>query len=180
MVIEKKEGKAPEAFYYFLTLCIGLLLLTVLIANQIFDYYSHLDLEHKSLVDKARKDAEYVKISMENLISVAGSGAVHLDEYIDALNTQDFMHVRTVHSESLNAQYKFDDEEQAEHELEVKALQDGKPYSWETDDFFINALPMVASKPCQVCHATAEDLTKPVPIGYTIALIEVKVPTTAV
>ncbi len=97
---------------------------------------------------EAKKDAEYVKISMDNLISVAGSGGVHLDEYVDALNQQDFIHVRNVHSESLNAQYDFDNKEQPEHELEVKALQEGKSYSWETEDFFVNAIPMIASKPC--------------------------------
>ncbi len=175
-MLKRKKG-SPEAFYYFLILLVGLSLLTIHITSQIWDHYSHVDDEYQEFIAKAKKDAQYVKISMENLIAVAGSGAVHLDEYVKALNQQEFMLVRTVHSASLNAQYDFDKKEQPEHELEVKALQDGKQYSWETEDFFVNALPMVASKPCQVCPATVEDLTKPVPIGYTIAVIEVKVPT---
>jgi hypothetical protein len=177
MVVEKKESKAPEAFYYFLILFVGLVLLAAHITSQVWDYYTHLDQEHQSYLTEAKKDAEYIKISMDNLISVAGSGGVHLDEYVEALNQQDFIHVRNVHSESLNAQYNFDMKEQPEHELEEKALQDGKQYSWETEDFFMFAIPMTASKDCVVCHATAEDLTKPIPIGSTISLIEVKVPT---
>ena len=120
--VEKKK-RSPEAFYYFLILLVGLSLLTIHIVSQIWDHYSHVDDEYQEFIAKAKKDAEYVKISMENLIAVAGSGGVHLDEYVKALNQQDFMLVRTVHSESLNAQYDFDKKNNLNMSLKLRPFR---------------------------------------------------------
>lgn len=174
---KKKKITSPEGFYYALLLGTGLILFLALILNQVWEYQDLLRHAHDKTVTRAKRSAENVKISMEKLITTSGDGGMHLDAYTKALNSENFMRVRLIHNKSVDAQYGFEKSEQPEYPQEIESLKDGKSRNWETEDFFVNIVPLIVDQSCQKCHFTPEsDFKEPAPIGHVLSLIEVKIP----
>ncbi len=170
-----REGLKKPAYIIHLT-AIGLLLMSAIIATEIWEYYDnrkHLLISAKL---EARRDAEYLRDTLLKLILSSEEGGAIIDAYVDALNVKEENQVRLIHSESINVEYGMEPDEFPVNEEEKLSLMDGEPRGWETEDYFISLSVFRAIKECQACHHLSGKPDEPVPVGYILGLLEVTHP----
>ncbi|VAX22491.1 hypothetical protein MNBD_NITROSPINAE04-1140 [hydrothermal vent metagenome] len=158
---------------------IGLLLLTALIASQLWEYQTAVQLATEQSETEARQTAEYIRVSVMEIASTSVEGGGALDPFLDRLSKRPGISVRVIHSEAINAEFGVESYEKPANAMEKAALLDGKPRHWQTDNFFFQAIPLKATAACVACHLLPTSSTELIPIGYTIGLLEVKISTVA-
>ncbi len=125
--------------------------------------------------DSAREQSGYIKKSILKIILSSSSGGEVIDKFISPIFSRSDSPVRVIHSESITSQYGAEDNETAITELEKGALADGKAREWENDGYYVCLEVLKAQKNCQTCHHMPGAPDQPVPIGYPLGLLEIKI-----
>lgn len=154
---------------------IGLLFLAALMVCEALEYRQLLRLTARNSKDQSLLLARQIGNFAHELIIRAKEGGAAIDDYLEKYKFQEGTKTRIIHSPSLNAEYGTEPDEQPETGHEKQSLADGKPRDWETEDFFVAATPLTAEARCQECHHLPDGSGEPVPAGYVIGLLEVKV-----
>lgn len=158
---------------------VGLLLLTALIVIQLWEHHRHVEIAVEQSRFQVKQLAGNISFSINKLVLNVEEGGAIIDEYIDDLRQDSGILVRIIHSAAIDDEYGIEKDERPETEFEVASLKDGKSRDWQTEDFFFQIIPMKASVECRMCHHLSPDFIFPVPVGYVLGIVEVKIPTTA-
>ncbi len=160
-------------------IAIGVFLFAVLMVSQIWHHRDLRKISYDHTKLEAARNAEYVHTAITKLIPLVEEGGGIIDEFLEPIKDAFEGQIRIVHSVAIDAQYGIEPDESPKNDAEVKALQDGMPQEWETDDNFTFIKPFIAVQFCQECHHLPDKPDEPVPIGYVLGLTEVTVPKTA-
>jgi len=122
--------------------------------------------------------AQYMHDSLLKILMEAESGGAIIDKLLPEPDdkNQPGISVRMIHSDSINKQYKYEEHEQVLTVYERLSLSDGKRRYRETRDHFISIIPFNATEKCLPCHHMPGTENTPVPLGYTLGLVELKTP----
>ena len=168
----------PSPFSNILFFAVVFLLLTILIVTHIWEYGYDVATAEKRENKEADETAERIRISIIQLAEEASGGGRVLDKYVDSLNHASSLRVSIIHSESIDAQYgsESEEDEQPQNQNEREALVDGKPRRATADGQFVRVLPLKAEAQCVPCHHLPGTAAAGVPVGYVLGLVEVKLP----
>ncbi len=157
-------------------IAIGVFIFAVLMASQIWHHRDLQKIAHDNAKLEAARNAQYIHTAIMDIIPLVEEGGGIIDEFLEPLSDEFHGKIRIVHSASIDAQYGTEPHESPKNDAEFKALQDGIPQEWETDDSFIFMKSFKAAQFCQECHHLPGKPDEPVPIGYVLGLVEVTVP----
>ncbi|MGK7344432.1 MAG: diguanylate cyclase [Candidatus Nitrospinota bacterium M3_3B_026] len=159
---------------------IGLVFFILLALSLAWQYKNLKAYFTASYKKEAAMIADSINTSIQTLMlnfDLGGDGTLVM-RFIEEINkARGGAVVRLVHSDAVNAEYGVQEDELPENEREVAVLADGRPRSFEDAGYFNYIMPIKAIEGCERCHFLPDESGEPVPIGYTLGLAVVKIPT---